>query len=154
MLRLPCSHRKRGALFLGLFYLGQGLDFLLLGLEPVFLGFRPMGLRLLSRELLWSLVSSIPSLLEVFIMNGSWILSQAFSTPIYMTKCHHSEDALIWRTSEGLFDLCFPPHCCLHFLWDGFLHVFSAQPPPFQEHRQSGACVLRHSHPHAESTDL
>ena len=72
--------------------------------------------------------------------------------PLHVYVCPHSEDALIWRTSEGLFRLCFSPHCCVHLLWDRCLHVLTAQLPPFQGHRQNGNCVLRYSRSYAEST--
>lgn len=69
-----CTGKRDGALFLGLFFLGQSLDdFLLLGLESLFtalacfLGLRPTGLSLVSKKLLASLVCL--QLVDVFHEN-------------------------------------------------------------------------------------
>ena len=96
--------------------------------------------------MLWY-VPSLPALVRVFIMNGHWILSDAFPASIEMIMCFLS--FLLWTWCITLIDICMLNHLCdpgmnptwlwcmilflcvvgfglLIFCWE-FLHLYSSK---------------------------
>ena len=55
--------------------------------------------------IMFSYVPSIPTLLRVFIVNGSWILSKAFSASINMPPQNKSHLSMLYGLFIVLLDL-------------------------------------------------